>query len=147
MKSVYFPLVSFKNINENKRINELFLEYGHTLYEEIDGNVQISIFGNRDLNLINQISRYDNVEMNIIDPSDQLPIEGHNDLTYIAIVYYKDSDNPKASGRIIYGNVDYKLHEFISLLLYRLACKFPKSPTTKCTGYDPTKENEMRENF
>ena len=137
MKSVYFPLASFKSTNEKKRINELLLEYCHTLYEEIDDNVQISIFGNRGLYKINRIADYDNLQMNVIDPSDQLPIKDHKALSYIAIVYYKDYDNPVRSDQIIYVCVDYKLHDFISLLLYSLACRYPKSTKQHPIGYSP----------
>lgn len=147
MRSVYFPSNSFQDTGEYKKINELFLEYSHTLYEEIDDNVEISIFGNRDLSIIKSLTGFNDRHENIIDPSDQLPIQGHNDLSYIALVYYKNPDNPDGSGQIIYGSVDYKLHDFISLLLYRLACKFPKSSNSDILGDHFMKEYEREENF
>lgn len=145
MRSLYFPFNSFKNSSEYKRIYQLFLEYSQTLCEEIDDNVEISIFGNRDLNMIRRISGFKDRQKAVIDPSDQLPIPEHDDLKYIALVNYENLDKSTVSSQIIYGSVEYKLHDFISLLLYRLATKFPKSGNTDLIDDDFINEKEMEE--
>lgn len=126
MRSIHYPVESFRNKNDIKNLNEILVKYSDTLFHAIDDKVEIWVFGNKDRQFINILTQLAIQQRRVIDPSNQLPILDDENLQFIALINHESLEDSTVYNESIYGTVNCNLNDFISLLIYRLTMKYPK---------------------
>jgi len=124
MKSFFISQNSINN-DEHHLIQKIFSSYSESVLKEIDENVEVWIIGNQNSSFFNDIiGRLKN--NTITNPFNNIPINISPELKHLAVIYYNRKQSEKVQDKIVYGNKEGNLYDFVSCVIYRVKEMFPQ---------------------